>query len=116
MQFTANGPGPVDGALRQAAAGATRRTRTKRGNWWSKPGFYVLIAGTGVGGIREWCSNAAILLGALDELYQVYEQSPEARQGKNPADQRPAHHPGQERARRAVQHELQARVRHRWVG
>ena len=78
VQFTANGPvrsmAPYGKPLP-----AQPQDKDDAGKLVSKPGFYVLIAGKGVGGIREWCSNAAILLGALDELYQVYEQCPEAR-------------------------------------
>ena len=47
-----------------------------------------------VGGVREWCSNAAILLTALDELYQVYEQRPEGTAGaKSRGDQHSVHRP-----------------------
>ena len=83
VQFTANGP--VRAMVPYGKPLPVQpQDKDEAGKLVSKPGFYVLIAGKGVGGIREWCSNAAILLGALDELYQVYEQSPEARQGKIP--------------------------------
>ena len=115
VQFTANGPvrsmAPYGKPLP-----AQPQDKDDSGKLVSKPGFYVLIAGKGVGGIREWCSNAAILLGALDELYQGLRAVPGGTPGQDPADQHSAHHPGQERARRAVIHELQARVRHRWLG
>jgi len=59
-------------------------TKDETGKPTHRPGFYVLVGGNAVGGVREWCSNAAILLNALDELYNVYAQRPEAVQGKIP--------------------------------
>ena len=57
VQFTANGPvrsmAPYGKPLP-----AQPQDKDDSGKLVSKPGFYVLIAGKGVGGIREWCSNA----------------------------------------------------------
>jgi hypothetical protein len=49
-----------------------------------KPGFNVLVAGQAVGGVREWCRNAAILLTAMDELWIAFCQAPEAGAGQIP--------------------------------
>ena len=83
VQFTANGP--VRSMVPYGKPLPVQpQDKDDNGKLVAKPGFYVLIAGKSVGGVREWCSNAAILLTALDELYQVYEQRPEAQQGKIP--------------------------------
>jgi hypothetical protein len=49
-----------------------------------RPGFWVKIAGNALDGVREWCSNAAVLLNALDELYQQITSTPEAAAGQIP--------------------------------
>lgn len=49
-----------------------------------RPGFYVKVVGQAVDGAREWCSNAAVLLNAMDELYQQVIHAPEAAAGKIP--------------------------------
>jgi hypothetical protein len=49
-----------------------------------RPGFWVKIAGNALDGVREWCSNAAVLLNALDELYQQIISTPEAASGQIP--------------------------------
>lgn len=49
-----------------------------------RPGFYVKIAGNALDGVREWAGNAAVLLNALEDLYQVYLHAPEAAAGQIP--------------------------------
>ena len=49
-----------------------------------RPGFWTKIAGNALDGVREWCSNAAVLLNALDELYQRVSTTPEAAAGQIP--------------------------------
>jgi hypothetical protein len=49
-----------------------------------KPGFYTKLAGNALDGVREWCSNAAVVLNAMDELYQTWFSAPEAAQGQIP--------------------------------
>ena len=49
-----------------------------------RPGFYAKIAGNAIDGVREWCSNAAVLLNAMDDLYQAFIRAPEAAQGQIP--------------------------------
>lgn len=49
-----------------------------------RPGFWVKIAGNALDGAREWCSNAAVLLNALDDLYQQIVHAPEAAAGQIP--------------------------------
>jgi hypothetical protein len=49
-----------------------------------RPGFYTKIAGNAIDGVREWCSNAAVLLNAMDDLYQTFIRAPEAAQGQIP--------------------------------
>lgn len=54
------------------------------GKYLFRPGFYAKIAGNAVDGVREWCSNAAVLLNAMDELYQASVKAPEYAAGKIP--------------------------------
>jgi hypothetical protein len=54
------------------------------GKYIFRPGFYVKIAGNALDGVREWCSNAAVLLNAMDELYQQVIKAPEAAAGQIP--------------------------------
>ena len=49
-----------------------------------RPGFWCLIAGNAIGGVREWCSNAAVLLNAMDDLWSKVSAAPEAAAGKVP--------------------------------
>lgn len=49
-----------------------------------RPGFYAKVAGQSLDGLREWCSNAAVLLNALDDLWQTFAAAPEAGQGQIP--------------------------------
>lgn len=49
-----------------------------------RPGFYAKIAGNALDGVREWCSNAAVLLNAMDELYTQAIRTPEAAAGQIP--------------------------------
>lgn len=49
-----------------------------------RPGFYAKIAGNAIDGVREWCSNAAVLLNAMDELYQQIIRAPETAAGQIP--------------------------------
>ena len=49
-----------------------------------RPGFYAKIAGNAIDGVREWCSNAQVLLNALDDLYQTFIHAPEAAAGQIP--------------------------------
>lgn len=49
-----------------------------------RPGFWCKIAGNALDGVREWCSNAAVLLNAMDDLYQQVIQAPEAAAGQIP--------------------------------
>ena len=84
VQFSAQGPVrhmvPYDGR----ALPAQPQDKDDKGKLVSRPGFYALVAGQAIGGIREWCSNAAILLNALDELFNLYAEQPEAAGGKIP--------------------------------
>lgn len=81
--FTANGPVramvPYGKPLPQQP-----QDKDNEGKLISRPGFYTLVAGQAVGGIREWCSNAAILLTALDDLWNTFSSAPEAATGKIP--------------------------------
>lgn len=49
-----------------------------------RPGFWVKVAGQALEGVREWCSNAAVLVNALDEFYQQIIHTSEAAQGQIP--------------------------------
>jgi len=49
-----------------------------------RPGFYVKVAGNALEGVREWCSNAAVLLNAMDDLHQQFLRAPEAAAGQIP--------------------------------
>ncbi len=84
VQFSAQGPVrhmvPYDGR----SLPAQPQDKGVDGKLLSRPGFYALVAGQALGGIREWCSNAAILLNALDELFNLYAEQPEAAAGKIP--------------------------------
>lgn len=84
VNFTPNGPVrhmvPYDGR----SLPAQPQDKDDKGKLVSRPGFYALVAGQALGGIREWCSNAAILLNALDELFNLYAEQPEAAAGKIP--------------------------------
>lgn len=84
VQFSAQGPVrhmvPYDGR----SLPAQPQDKGVDGKLLSRPGFYALVAGQAIGGIREWCSNAAILLNALDELFNLYAEQPEAAVGKIP--------------------------------
>lgn len=84
VQFSAQGPVrhmvPYDGR----SLPAQPQDKDDKGKLVSRPGFYALVAGQALGGIREWCSNAAILLNALDELFNLYAEQPEAAAGKIP--------------------------------
>ena len=84
VQFSAQGPVrhmvPYDGR----SLPAQPQDKGVDGKLLSRPGFYALVAGQAIGGIREWCSNAAILLNALDELFNLYAEQPEAAGGKIP--------------------------------
>ena len=84
VQFSAQGPVrhmvPYDGR----SLPAQPQDKGVDGKLLSRPGFYALVAGQAIGGIREWCSNAAILLNALDELFNLYAEQPEAAAGKIP--------------------------------
>ena len=54
------------------------------GKMMFRPGFYAKIAGNALDGVREWCSNAAVLLNAMDELYQQVIRAPETAAGQIP--------------------------------
>jgi len=49
-----------------------------------KPGFRVKLYGRALGGLREWCSNSAVVVNALDELYQRFRADPHAADGLVP--------------------------------
>lgn len=49
-----------------------------------RPGFWCKIAGNALDGVREWCSNAAVLLTAMDEFWNEAVRAPEAAVGKIP--------------------------------
>ena len=49
-----------------------------------RPGFSTKICGTAVDGAREWCSNAAVLLGAMDDFWTTAAASAEAAAGQIP--------------------------------
>jgi hypothetical protein len=49
-----------------------------------RPGFWTKICGTAVDGAREWCSNAAVLLGAMDDFWTTATASAEAAAGQIP--------------------------------
>jgi len=49
-----------------------------------RPGFYAKVAGNSLEGLREWCSNAAVLLNALDELWNTFASAAEAAHGQIP--------------------------------
>jgi hypothetical protein len=63
---------------------AQPQERDEKGALIKKPGFYVKVIGNAFDGAREWCSNAASLLNAIDGLYQRYKVAPEAAAGKIP--------------------------------
>lgn len=83
VNFTANGPVramvPFGGQIPDQP-----QTVDDKGKLLSRPGFYALVAGNAIDGIREWCSNAAILLGALDDLWQEFVATPDAKAGLIP--------------------------------
>jgi hypothetical protein len=54
------------------------------GKFMFRPGFWAKIAGNALDGVREWCSNAAVLVNAMDELYQQVIRAPEAAAGQIP--------------------------------
>lgn len=58
--------------------------RDDKGNLVSRQGFFVLVAGKAVDGIREWCTNAAICVNAMEELHNDFCHRPEAAAGKIP--------------------------------
>ena len=58
--------------------------KDSEGKLMFRPGFYAKIAGNALDGVREWCSNAAVLLNAMDDLYQQVIQAPEAAAGQIP--------------------------------
>ena len=49
-----------------------------------RPGFWTKICGTAVYGAREWFSNAAVLLGAMDDFWTTATASAEAAAGQIP--------------------------------
>ena len=49
-----------------------------------RSGFWSKIAGNAIDGAREWCSNAAVLVNAMDELWEKAVVFPEAAAGKIP--------------------------------
>ncbi len=83
VNFTAQGPVramvPFGGHIPDQP-----QTVDDKGKLVSRPGFYALVAGNAIDGIREWCSNAAILLGALDDLWQEFAEAPDAKAGLIP--------------------------------
>lgn len=84
VEFSANGPiramVPYGSPLPQQP-----HNKDDKGKLLARPGFFLLVAGQSVGGVvREWCSNAASLLTAVDELWQVFARAPEAATGKIP--------------------------------
>jgi hypothetical protein len=58
--------------------------RDDKGQLIMKPGFRCVVAGNALEGIREWCSNAASVVGPLDDLWNTWWYAPEAAQGKIP--------------------------------
>jgi hypothetical protein len=54
------------------------------GKYLFRPGFWVKIAGNAIDGVREWCSNAAVLVNAMDDLYQQIIHAPETAAGQIP--------------------------------
>ena len=63
---------------------AQPQDKDQDGKFLYRPGFYAKIAGNAIDGVREWCSNAASLLTAMDDLWQVVTKTPEAAAGKIP--------------------------------
>ena len=49
-----------------------------------RAGFYAKIAGNALDGVREWCSNAAVLLTAMDELWNKCAAAPQSAQNQIP--------------------------------
>lgn len=49
-----------------------------------RAGFWALIAGAALGGVREWCSNAGCLIEEVDRLWTKASAMPEAATGKIP--------------------------------
>jgi len=70
----------VDGV----AMPAQPQDKDDKGKLIFRPGFYIKVAGNALDGVREWCSNAQVLLNAMDELYQQYVRAPEAAAGQIP--------------------------------
>lgn len=83
VEFTANGPARAMVPYGHPLP-AQPQTKDEKGKLTSRPGFQVLVAGQVIGGIRELCSNAAILLTSMDELYETYRRKTEAAAGKIP--------------------------------
>ena len=84
VQFTPQGPVKVMVSYDGTPIPPQPQDKGADGKLLYRPGFYAIIAGQALGGIREWCSNAAILLNALDELFNYYADQPEAAAGKIP--------------------------------
>jgi hypothetical protein len=63
---------------------AQPQEKDAEGKFVFRPGFYVKVCGNALDGAREWCSNAAVLLNAMDDLYQETIQTPEAAAKKIP--------------------------------
>ena len=84
VAFTASGPVramvPYDGRPLPSQP----QDKDAEGKIMSRPGFRLLIAGKAVGGIREWCSNASILVNEIEVLWDMYRVAPEAAQGRIP--------------------------------
>lgn len=83
VQFTANGPMRTMVPYGQPLP-PQPRDKDDAGKLLARPGFYTLIAGNALGGVREWCSNASIVVNALDDLWQKFAAAPEAAAGKVP--------------------------------
>lgn len=49
-----------------------------------RPGFYVKLAGNAIDGVREWIGASAAVMNAMDDLYNLFVQAPEAAQGQIP--------------------------------
>jgi hypothetical protein len=63
---------------------AQPQEKDAEGKLMFRPGFYAKICGNALDGVREWCSNAAVLLNAMDDLYQSFIRAPEAASGQIP--------------------------------
>lgn len=83
VDFTAQGP-----VRHMVPFGATipaqPSDKNDEGKVRFRPGFYAKVAGQSLDGLREWCSNAAVLLNALDDLWNTFAALPESGQGKIP--------------------------------